>query len=328
MIRRSFMLLGFSFCVACPAAVTPNKEKPPTTQTKIVVPPTTIAATKPAIIKPATTLAIAPASVPFEDPSKKWESFFKEHFGGLPSQSFFSDFNGDGKTDAAYRIEDSIFIFHDVTTTPPTEWSSIDADKDATVEVKTAAWAIEKLPELKGSINEKQSVFSVGDSAYPVLTFWYPTEATYAWLQVFTEKASILETSPVKASNKITKNNLYGEKGFYGEDPLIQPFVGDFDGDGDAELVVIENGPSSAKLWHFLPGATPTKPAIIEYSGTKMSLHPNKKPKAIEVNFDSESVKSGKFTIKSDYIESWLPEKSSVYLVYDKKKWKVLWMGD
>jgi hypothetical protein len=272
-----------------------------------------------------------PASKPFVEPTKAWEAFFTERFNAQPSRSFFADFNGDGNTDAAYQIGGSVFVFHDTSTTPPTAWEALYIDADTPVEVKDSAWTIKMIPELSGVISEEQSVLAVGDPRYATVHFWYPKEASYAWLQPLQEKDNVMRYDGVRLFPKpyeITANNLSGPKGFYGVDELKQYFVGDFDGNKDLELVMIETGENEAKLWHYFSGATPNKPEIIEYAGMRLSLHYNQKPKTIETPFESDDIKAGKFTIKGDYIESSLPEKSAVYLVYDKSKWKVLWMAD
>ena len=266
----------------------------------------------------------------FEDPLPRWTNFFKDRFGKEPGPALAGDFNGDGVTDIATQVDSQIFIFHDTTVAEPKNWEVIDAEKGVAVEIKPASFAMEQIPSLQGQLSEKQSVFVAGEKS-PVITFWYPKESAYAWQQVVPkelESARADAEKRLKTSFGITKNNLYGDKGFYGEQHLGEQFVGDFDGDGVEEFLAVEAGETSDSQF-YLYKAGSTEPVIqkVAYRGTKAWLHRNPNSETVNVPFESEDFKPGPVKTKGAYVELPIPEKSGVFVVFDKK-WKLLWMSD
>ena len=189
---------------------------------------------------------------------------------------------------------------------------------------------MEQIPSLQGQLSEKQSVF-VAHEKSPVITFWYPKESAYAWQQRVPkelEPARADAEKRLKTSFGITKNSLYGDKGFYGEQRLVEQFVGDFDGDGLEEFLAVEAGETSDSQF-YLYKAGSTEPVIqkVAYRGTKAWLHRNPNSETVNVPFESEDSKPGPVKTKGAYVELSIPEKSGVFVVFDKK-WQLLWMSD
>lgn len=279
-----------------------------------------------------TSAASSSASGGFEDPLPRWSKFLTDRFGEPPGPSFVGDFNGDGKADVAIDNKSSLLVFHDTQEKEPTKWEVLNASKGAPIEIKDAAWALSRLPALAGKINDKQSVIVVGHHA-PLVNVWLSTETTYAWLQVIPDELSAARKDAeerLKASFGLTKNNLFGDPGSQGEGNLKQAFAGDFDNDTKLDLVVVDNesDPNQATLHFYKAGALPPVVQKVSYAGTKAALYHNPKPTSLEIPYESDEVKPGPFTIQGDYIDLWLPEKSGVFLAFDKNKWNVLWMSD
>jgi hypothetical protein len=317
---RNLFILGFLLGCSSPAVKEKSSGQPKNLE------PTSVASVPGSMAA----VASAPTSAPFEDPVPRWATFFKERFNTTTGASLVGDFNGDGGTDVAVEVDDSLLIFYDTKTTPPTEWETLKLDTGTSMEVKTSAWAQERLPQLKGLLSEKQSVLVIG-GAYPVVYFWYAKESSYAWLQVIPaalEPLLIEANKLVPFSLSIKKNNLFSQEYAESETNFSRAFIGDFNGDKDPELVVVQGDSDNTMLWHFLPGGASPKPQRIDYSCQRMSLHFNAKPTKIDVSFESDDVKPGAFTINHDYLEAWKPEASSVFLVFDKGTWKIFWLGD
>lgn len=327
--------LLFSFVtLACQEKVAPSV--PPT---KTQVSPVSNAQSAPSKAQtqgaamPTASTSSPTSQAAFVDPVPRWATFFQDKLHGAPELTLVGDFNGDGLTDVAVRTgdehdktSDDLYLFHDTSLAEPKEWEHMAVSEDAPLRVKDAAWAIEKLPELKGKLSEKQSVITLGDKA-PLVYFWYEAEKCYAWLQVIPAELGDARKdaeASYQASFGITKNNLSNEKGFYGEPKLAQGFVGDFEQDGVLDLVVVSNdSESKGNVFFYANGAKKPTTHEVDYWGSKMALFPGTAPLKMEGAFEE-----GPVTIPGNYIYLELPEKSSVAIYYDKKAWKRYWLGD
>jgi hypothetical protein len=272
----------------------------------------------------------APVVEQFIDPLPRWTPFFEKRFGEPPGAALIGDFNGDGHTDVATRIGSQLFVFHDTKIAEPTEWHVLRAEAGVKIDIQPASTAIARLPELKGVLRESQSVFMTGDRSAVVL-FWLPKESVYAWMQVIPPELEAAQTDARKRLNVdrgITANNMFGEKGFNGEQNLVEQFAGDFDGDGMDEFLALESlEPSKTRLYFYEAGTSAPTIEEIDYRGTKAALHQNSNRDTIALpDFDgNDATKS--VTPRGAYIEIWNPEKSGVIVVRDDG-WKIFWVSD
>jgi hypothetical protein len=267
----------------------------------------------------------------FENPLPRWTNFFHGTFGKSPGPALVGDFNGDGTSDVATQIDTTIIVFHDTNATVPRNWEIIETQEPVRVEIQPASFAHERLPVLTGKLSDRQSVFILGESS-PLVVFWYAAESAYAWQQVVPlalVPAKIDAERRLNISFGITRNSLFGSgKGFYGEPLLFEQFVGDFDGDGMEEFLAVETKePNSSRFYLYEPGSIVPVIEEVPYRGTKAALHPDRGAQTIAVpQFDGHA-KAESVTTRGAFVEIWNPEKSSVYVLLDKR-WKMYRMSD
>ncbi len=271
------------------------------------------------------------ATVTFQNPLPRWAAFFEKTFGKAPGPPLVGDFNGDGRTDVAARVGSKLAVFHDTEVQEPKEWELIDADEGVEVTIQPAAFAIERIPQLKGELSAKQSVFVVGNK-FPIVIFWLAGKSAYAWQQ---EIPSPLRSARDDAAKRfgtsfgLTKNNLFGlGEGFHGEQKLVEQFVGDFDGDGKEDFLAARTTADFRTELHlYKAGSTPPITQQVDYAGTKAAVHLNPKLKTLSIPDFDGTQKVTSVETKGSYIEIWNPEKSGVVVLFDED-WKMYWVSD
>jgi len=254
--------------------------------------------------------------VQFDD---RWQSFLEGRFGHKASRHWIADFDGDGDDALIVRLPEVFLAFHETGQFPPSSWHDVYLSQAEDVAVTVEQPDLAK----RRTMGRASGAHLLVGTDHPIALYLHSEIGEYAWEQVYPKElddvltqASGQNSGPFEV---LGANRLLGPKGWEGEDPLDDWFIGDFDADGNLDVLVIVAG----KL-HLHRKGKPPETAPLEYPARRAIVVFNESRTLKERSGDDER----DIEVKGDFLAMDVPEASSAALIRQGGSWLLIMQGD
>ena len=303
-MKTALSVLPFALLLACGGAQQP----PPADEGDGDAP----APEAPAPATEAPDEAVAPLQL-----DDRWQAFLKDRFGHEASRHWVADFDGDGDDDLAVRLPNSFLFFHETAEVPPTEWEVVHLHQAEDVRVGVEA------PDQARRRTERRAAGAhllVGGD-HPISLYLHAETREYAWEQIYPMALmDLVSQAQSRTPDAFTMgaNRGLGSTHGEGQSPLLDWFIGDFDADGELDIVVL-NGTEVVlhRTGHAPESWTSTYPA------RRALVVFNDRTEIASFGGDTPPLE-----VRGDYLALSVPEASSVALVRSGDAWQVIFRSD